>query len=258
MNERQLAGIGVLITRARHQSRELAEAIAAHGGNPILFPVIDIVPRPAADIGADAARLGDPDIVIFVSPNAVRHGLDYAESAALSAIGPATAAAIEAAGRTVDIRPASGYDSEHLLAEPLLRDVSDKVVRIIRGQKGRELLAETLRSRGARVDFLPVYARAIPEYTEAELKNLDAEWRAGHINIVSVMSAETLHNLLSLLPGSCRDLLVQTPLVTPAARVIKEALDLLPGIPTKLAQGPQANDMVLAILELGSEAPGKT
>ncbi|NIA27866.1 MAG: hypothetical protein GWP02_07390 [Desulfobulbaceae bacterium] len=40
-------------------------------------------------------------------------------------------------------------------------------------------------------------------------------------------------------------------LMTPAARVIKEALGRFPGIPATLAEGPQANDMVRAIAEYG-------
>jgi len=257
MNEGPLAGLGILVTRPRHQAGALLAAIEAQGGNAILFPTLEIVPRSPADIRADAVRLGAPDITIFVSPNAVRYGLEYAGCGALTAIGPATAAALEAAGRTVDIRPASGFDSEHLLAEPALKNVVGKVVRIIRGQKGRDLLAETLRSRGALVDFLSVYDRLPPAYAAEEIEAIDAQWRAGRIDVVTVMSTESLQNLLALLPQSCRKQLAETRLVTPAARVIKEALDLLPGIPTTLAQGPQVDDMVLAILELGSKSPDK-
>lgn len=258
MSEGPLAGIGILVTRPRDQAGALLAAIEAQGGEAILFPTLEIVPRPSAEIRADAARLDDPDIAIFVSPNAVQFGLEYAGNGALTAIGPATAAAIEAAGGAVEIRSASGFDSEHLLAEPALENVAGKLVRIIRGRKGRELLAETLRSRGARIDFLPVYDRVLPAYEAEEIEAIDAKWRSGRIDVVTVMSTESLKNLIAILPASCRNLLAQTRLVTPAARVIKEALDLLPGIPTTLARGPQVDDMVLAILELGSKSPDET
>ena len=204
----------------------------------------------------DVLQLSDPDIVIFVSPNAVSFGLDHIGNAAIAAIGPATAAAIEAAGRAVDIVSASGYNSEHLLAEPPLKNVSGKTVRIIRGQRGRELLADTLRSRGATVDFLAVYERSVPEYSDAEIARLETALAAENVDFTTVMSAESLRNLVALLPESCIDHLIETRLVTPAARVIKEALELLPGIPTTLAQGPQVDDMVRAMLEHGSNAPG--
>ena len=256
MTDTPLAGVGVLVTRPERQADELVAAIESLGGTAIRFPALVIEPRDPAAVGADVESLDNPDIVIFVSPNAVRYGLDCAGSGAVAAIGPATAAAIDAAGRSVDIVSASGYNSEHLLAEPALKEVSGKVVRIVRGQSGRELLADTLRSRGATVDFVAVYERSSPDYDEADIAELEARLAAEEVDVTTVMSAESLRNLVAILPASCLDHLVETRLVTPAARVIKEALELLPGIPTTLAQGPQVDDMVRAMLEQGSNAPG--
>lgn len=258
MADKALAGAGVLVTRPQHQADELVAAIEAQGGTAIRFPTLIIEARPASAISDDIAQLVEPDIAIFVSPNAVRHGLDFAGTATIAAIGPSTAAAIDAAGRNVDIVSASGYNSEHLLAEPAFKEVSGKVVRIIRGQQGRELLADTLRSRGATVDFVAVYDRSIPEYAAADIAALETKLAADEVDFTTVMSAESLRNLVALLPVSCLDHLVETRLVTPAARVIKEALELLPGIATTLAQGPQVDDMVRAMLEHGSNAPGRT
>lgn len=258
MSEPSLAGLGVLVTRPEHQADELVAAIEAHGGTAIRFPALTIKPRAAADISTDLALLAPPDIAIFVSPNAVRFGLEYSGKAAIAAIGPSTAAAIEAAGRSVDIVSAAGYNSEHLLAEPALKEADGQVVRIIRGQQGRELLADTLRSRGATVDFLAVYERAAPDYAPADIQALESKLRAEAVDFTTIMSAESLRNLVAILPESCRDHLVETRLVTPAARVIKEAQELLPGIPTTLAQGPQVDDMIRAMLEHASNAPGQT
>ncbi len=249
MADDDLAGVGVLVTRPKHQSNKLVDAIEALGGSAIRFPVIEIVPRETADILADASRQEDPDIAIFVSPNAVRHGLSYANNAQIAVVGPATALAIEAAGRSVDIRPASGFDSEHLLAEPELAAVQGSNVRIIRGNEGRGLIADTLKERGASVCYLSVYARQAPEYSESVLAALEAQWRSGAIDVVTVMSVESLTNLAELLPDWCRKQLGQTRLVTPAARVIKEALERFPGTPATLAKGPQAKELVRAIAE---------
>lgn len=247
MAEGELAGVGVLVTRPEHQAESLVLAIEAAGGRAIRFPAIAIEPRPEEAVAADAARLPDPDISIFVSANAVRYGLPFAGTARIAAVGPATAAAIEAAGRRVDIRPAEGFDSEHLLAEPELVDVSGKVVRIIRGESGRELLAETLRERGAAVDYLAVYTRRAAQPDEAALSRLEAAWRKGDVRVVTVMSVETLASLEKILPGWCRDRLRQTLLVTPAERVIIEATKQFKGIPTALAEGTGPNDIVRAI-----------
>ena len=76
MADAPLAGIGVLVTRPAGQAAELVAAIEAAGGRSIGFPVIEIAPRSPQAIEADLAGLADPDIVIFISRNAVEHGLD--------------------------------------------------------------------------------------------------------------------------------------------------------------------------------------
>jgi uroporphyrinogen-III synthase len=256
MTDNELAGVGVLVTRPEHQASKLANAITNHGGSVIRFPVLQIVARDKQAIVSDARELHEPDIAIFISPNAVAHGLAYAGSARVAVVGPATARAFESAGRRVDICPSAGYDSEHLLAEAALQNVSGRCVRIIRGDSGRELIADTLRDRGATVEYLPVYRRQVPDYSQSEQHDLERKWRAGEVNVVTVMSVESLTNLIAILPGWCQSALRETPLVTPASRVIKEAHNRLPGIPTTLARGPQAGDMVDAIIACGKPLPG--
>ena len=250
MAEEALRGFGVLVTRPRPQASGLAEAIEAKGGEAIAFPVLEIHPRHPATVETEAHQLERPDIVVFVSTNAVRFGLPYTSDAAICAIGPATAAAIEESGLDVAIRPEGGFDSEHLLDEPALRDVEGQTVRIIRGTDGRELLASALRERGATVEYLCVYERRRPDYSQHELEQLASRWSSGDIDCVTVMSVASLTNLLALLPAELIERLAETPLVTPAARVIKEAHNQLPGWRHKLADGPQAGDMVRAIIEL--------
>jgi uroporphyrinogen-III synthase len=249
MVEGGLAGVGVLVTRPEHQAEPLVAAIEAAGGRAIRFPAIEVAPLAAATIEAEAAGLHDPDIAIFVSANAVRYGLGHAVAPCIAAVGPATAAAIEAAGAQVNIRPQAGFDSEHLLAEPEFEDVAGKVVRIIRGESGRELLAETLRKRGATVEYLAVYSRRAPQPDAAALSRLEEAWLAGDVDAVTVMSVETLVNLVTILPETCRDRLRQTLLVTPAERVIIEATKQFTGIPTALAAGTSPKDIVRAIAQ---------
>ena len=256
MSDTGLAGVGVLVTRPDQQADELAQLIESHGGKAFRFPTIKIVPRDTAAVNTCAAALPDPDIAIFVSSNAVRHGLVFAEAASIAAVGPATAAAIEAAGRSVDIRPEAGFDSEHLLGEAEFEQISNAAIRIIRGQDGRELLATTLRGRGATVDYLAVYDRLMPEYGTARIDEYASRWQSGDIDVVTAMSVAALENLIALTPDSCMTLLARTPLVTPASRVIKEALNRFPDIPAVLAEGPRADEIVRTISALGPTAPG--
>lgn len=257
MTDAELAGTGVLITRPEGQADELRATLKSRGGNAVMFPAIEIVPRDAGQVAAAARELTDPDISIFISTNAVHHGIALAGDEKIAAIGPATTAAIEASGRAVDIVASRGFDSDSLLAHPSLLDVDGKVIRIIRGSAGRGLIARVLRERGASVDYLEVYERRMPRYSDDRLAELEDLWRTGGIDIVTVMSVESLQNLIAILPRWCRDRLGTTPLVTPAKRVIKEAEDRFPGIPTMLASGPQARDMLDAILACNRTRRGK-
>ena len=256
MTARPLAGSGVLITRPEHQAGELVDAVEAAGGTAIVFPVLRIEGRDRHAIEVEAQSLPAADIVIFTSRNAVEHGFGVhaGGTSRIAAIGPATASAIEAAGGRVDIGPGSGFDSENLLQSPQLQDVAGRNVRLVRADTGRELLADTLKARGARVDYLAVYRRLPAQPSPDELQRLDARWRRGEIRAVIIMSVESFEHLNTLLPADLRDLLRGTPLVTPSRRVIQTIADKIPGSPAFLASGPQAADMLRALI--AAIAPG--
>lgn len=243
-----LAGAGVLVTRPEHQAADLVAAVRAAGGRAIPFPVIDIEARRPADLAADLDTLPAADISVFVSRNAVEHGLlAVPPGSRIAAIGDATAEAVVAAGRRVDIAPAAGFDSEALLAEPALQNVAGLHVRIVRGNGGRELLGDTLRQRGAQVHYVEAYARRRHQLREADIATLESAWRGDGIHYVIVLSAATLEHLLGLLPDEFRKRLPDTRLVSPSERVIKTALDRIPRVRALLASSPRAEDIVAAM-----------
>lgn len=251
----RLAGVGVLVTRPAHQAGGLIAAIEAEGGVARPFPVIDIEGKAPAEIAAAAANLAAPDIAVFVSSNAVRfgYGAVAGTGAVLAAVGPATRDAIEAAGGVAGIVPTGGFDSEHLLEQ--LTDVSGRVVWIVRGGRGRELLATTLRERGATVEYLDVYERKPHRPSAREIAAIEDAWRGGGIDLITVMSVESLQSLLEILPGYCRERLPDTPLVTPSRRVIKTASVEAPGVRTILAAGPRPDDIVRALTSTPTREP---
>lgn len=259
MTAGSLQGSGVLVTRPEHQAAELTRAIVAAGGKAIPFPVLDIAPIEDSAINHCMADLPVPDIIIFVSTNAVSHGWRFVEdlNARLAAVGPATAAALSALGHPVDITPRKGFDSEHLLAERALTDVAGKNIWIIRGEDGRELLAQTLRERGATVSYLAVYQRQETVFSDTQLTALERDWLAGHVNLVTAMSVASLDNLLRLLPTRCRDSLSQLPLVSPSKRVLQRAAELGVGNPLFLSDGPGASAMIKALLACHEEVSGR-
>ena len=249
MTDGPLAGCRVLVTRPATQAGALCHAIEAAGGEAIRFPVIRISPQAPQAVAGALGRLPDADIVIFVSRNAADLGLPFVQDggAAIAAVGPATAAAIEARGVRVDIIPDGGFDSEHLLGHPALRSVEEKSILIVRGESGRELLREELEARGALVNYLPVYRRELNKLSPECIAAVDRDWQAGRIDCVTVMSVGTFENLVAQLPPTSLEQLRQTPLVAPGERVIQTACDQMPGIRAILAPGPRADDMVNAL-----------
>lgn len=252
MHDTPLGGKGILVTRPRAQSATLSRAIEHRGGIAVAYPVIEIAPHDAKQVAQAAAELPQADIAIFVSRNAAELGARYiestgTESTSIAAIGPATAEALAAVGRPADIVPRKGFDSESLLTAPIFQEVGGKHIWIVRGDSGRELLAETLRARGAQIHYLSAYRRQKPAIEPAEQEQLRSLWFDGGIDAVTAMSVESLHNLIELLPDQCSLDLARLPLVTPATRVIKELLNRYPSAKPVLAADPSADAMLDAI-----------
>ncbi len=209
----------VLVTRPAHQATALVQAIQAVGGSAFVFPALDIEAVATAALSEPLAHLAGAHIVIFISPNAAQFGM--AAIGALPpgaqgfAVGPGTARALAERGVRGVVTPA-GHDSEALLALPQLHAVAGKRVVIVRGVGGRPLLADTLRARGATVDYLECYRRVRPE---ADATALLACWQNGGIDAVTVTSAEALHNLAALLGDAGMLLLLRTPLFAPHEKI---------------------------------------
>lgn len=120
-------------------------------------------------------------------------------------------------------RRSSNFDSEGLLALPELAPaaVAGCRVAILRGDGGRELLADTLRqARWASVDAVTCYRRSGPAGGFASL--VDA-WREARLDAIVVSSSEALRYLVDGLPAEGRAYLQQTPLFVPHARIAESA-----------------------------------
>ena len=198
-----LAGLGVVLTRPRAQCEAIATALEAQGARVIVFPALDIVPVELSAASREAlATLQSAALAIFVSANAAEHGITAARQAGpwpsgtlVAGVGEATAARLRAAGFARVIAPATGFDSESLLACPELHDVAGRHVVIFRGVDGREHLRTTLEGRGATVAYVECYRRERPDSDPGELLAAAAQ---GNIAAVHAMSAETGDNFLAL------------------------------------------------------------
>ena len=226
-----LAGLGILVTRPAHQAEGLCKLIEAQGGRAYRFPALEILdpldPRP---LQLTAAQLDDYDWAIFISANAVDRALatilalrDWPEPTRIAVIGRSSAQALQRHGLSPDLVPENRFDSEALLALPAMQRVEGQHVVIFRGDGGREHLAETLRQRGARVDYVEAYRRARPS---ADSGPLLEQWQAGAIDIVVVNSAESLNNLADLVGKTGAVLLRKTPLLVVSERMVPLAQQL--------------------------------
>ena len=224
-----LAGLGVVITRPRTAADSLAAALAAAGARPFVFPALAIEPPsdPAA-LGAALEHLPACDLAIFVSANAVEHGLDAARRRGpwptpvrVAAVGEATAQALRNSGFGEVISPVGRHDSETLLALDPLKTVGGRKILIFRGEGGRELIRETLVSRGASVTYVECYRRVRPPGDAAPLL---AAWARGQVHAVSVLSAETLENFTTMIGAEGESRLAGTALVVPHEAVASHAL----------------------------------
>jgi uroporphyrinogen-III synthase len=203
-----LSGLGVVLTRPRAQCEAIAAALEAGGARILVFPALDIVPIELSPASREAlASLPAAALAIFVSANAAEHGVAVARragpwpaSVAVAGVGEATATALRGEGFGRVIAPATGFDSESLLACPELNDVRGKRILVFRGVGGREHLRTTLEGRGATVAYVECYRRSRPASDPAGLL---AALERGEIDAVHAMSAETVDNFLALAgPGA--------------------------------------------------------
>lgn len=250
MSTARLDGQGVLVTRPADPEDELVQAITEAGGTAIRFPVIDIQPLGTKEISRQLSALPTPDLIVFVSRFAAKSGFQVCEpgTALVAAVGPSTAAALQHHGVAVDIVPDAGFDSEHLLDFPAFQNVRDKNVMIVRAGSGRELLADTLRDRGANVGYLQVYRRETSEPGRQALAELEIAFAEDRVQFVTAMSVDSLQKLLRLLPPSCLPGFKRALLVAPSRRVIQTATERIPDLATALAPGPLANQVVATLI----------
>lgn len=211
-----LTRLTVLVTRPAPQAETLAGRIRQLGGAAHVLPAIDIRPVSAAPV---APRY---QLAIFVSVNAVEHGASLIQKTPdlrIAAIGKATANALAARDLPADIVPERGFDSESLLSHPDLILPPGAAILIVRGSGGRDLMRETFIARGYSVDLLDVYERVLPALDATRRQAIETLWNDGDIDLVTVTSVATLHNLSALLTDRGRQCLEATALVVASRRI---------------------------------------
>jgi len=216
----------VLLTRPAEESATLAATLSEAGIFSSSLPLLDIEPLPITPERQAVLRdLGRYCAVIVVSKPAARLALQQLDQAwphlRWFSVGAATAQVL--ADRGLDVHyPQTGDDSEALLQLPALREAiarPDARVLILRGEGGRELLAERLREQGASVDYLELYRRFLPAYDSGVLtQRIQLE----RLNGLVVSSGQGFLHLQAL-AGPDWPQVAQMPLFVPSPRVYEMA-----------------------------------
>lgn len=141
---------------------------------------------------------------LMVSVNAAEHFAQQAQAWAPEctipnmrwfAVGPTSASAIAKVVQRPVTCPWRQHNSDALLRLPELQKVAGQRWLLVRGRGGRELVADTLRARGAEVTYLEVYQRKPMAVSETTISH----WLQ-HVNGIVVTSAEQLGYFLAAVP----------------------------------------------------------
>lgn len=212
----------VLLTRPAEESAAVAVLLAEAGIFSSSLPLLDTEALPVTpEQQAVFAELGRYNAVIVVSKPAARLAVQQLQQPwpALTwfSVGAATAQVLADHGLNVHY-PQTGDDSEALLQLPALREAVARPgarVLILRGEGGRELLAERLREQGASVDYLELYRRFLPAYPAGALmQRIQLE----RLNGLVVSSGQGFLHLQAL-AGPDWPKVAQLPLFVPSPRV---------------------------------------
>lgn len=232
----------VVITRPRAQAEPLAQAVRARGLHAVVLPLLEIAPLedPGA-LRAALAALPSYALVAFVSPNAVdaaftqlrqlSHPHGWPVGVPIAVVGEGSRAALARHGvddgKATIHSPldAANSDSEHLLASLDLSALAGRRVLIVRGESGRELMADTLRAAGAQVETVAAYRRSVPVLSPSLAAELDA--LLAQPNDWIITSSEALRGLAGLVrerdPGAGMARLRAQHLIVPHARIAETA-----------------------------------
>jgi uroporphyrinogen-III synthase len=212
--------VAILETRA---GAHLAELVTRRGGVPLLAPALEEVP----DIDPEAVRAllaqwrvqpfnicifqtGVGTRALFQATDAANLSAELQERLAASTVvvrGPKPVGELNARGVRIDIKAASPFTTEMVLAALAEVPMAGRSILVQRYGETNQALAAGLRSRGATVQEIATYRWALPADTQPLLKLLEALGK-GVVDAVVFTSAVQIHNLYSMaeMTGSATDL----------------------------------------------------
>lgn len=205
----------VVVTRPAGQAERAVRELQASGLQAVALPLLRIEPDPqaAARLVAEWSALAARQFVMFVSAAAVEAffagaaGRPWPDAVRAGSTGPGTTAALRHAGVPAELidAPAADapqFDTEALWARLAARRWSDASVLLVRGEGGRDWLADQLAAQGAQVRFVEAYRRSVPVLSGDEPMRLQqARDDAAH-TVWLFSSSQAVQHLRRLAPDA--------------------------------------------------------
>lgn len=196
-----LTGQRIVVTRAEHQSEELAAPLRDLGGEIILLPTIGIAPPlDPAPLRAAAQHCNHYHWIVFTSTNAVQAFVaELAQDAAscqaqIATIGAATREAAERHGFHVSLTPEK-YVAESLVEAFRSEDLRGRRILLPSAAITRDVVAARLRQLGADVAVVQAYRNIVPSETA---RQVSAIFREPYPDWATFTSSSAIDNLVPL------------------------------------------------------------
>jgi uroporphyrinogen-III synthase len=204
---RPLAGLRVLVGRARHQAGALSTQLRKLGAEVLEIPFIEIRnPRSFKPLDLALKNLPAYDWLILTSVNgvvAMRERLSKLRLTKkslrhlrIAAIGPATKKAIEKRGLKVNVVPEE-YVAESVV-KSLRKQVIGKRILLVRAKVARDVIPRELCKAGAQVDVVEAYETVVPRASRARLRAA-LKKPDKRPDVITFTSSSTVKNFVELL-----------------------------------------------------------
>lgn len=212
--------MNVLITRPLHQAQSLKSLLENDDHNGLLFPTLKIK-KLIVDV-----EINNYDALIFISKNSVKYAIEQItfpqnRTFKVFAVGAATANKLKDCGIEVDCHPRENASSENLLSTPIVSQMENKKILIVRGKGGRETLKLGLSAKHNYVDYLEVYERAECEVSDVHIESIEKLLNNQNsvLTITSIESLLAMLNIVKKIDHNCLDKIKSMPLIVLSNRI---------------------------------------
>ncbi len=203
----------VIVTRPAQQAAQWVAWLQQRGVDAVALPLLQIDPPGDVDAVREAwHNLPQRRLVLFVSPNAAEQffalrpaGAAWPAGVMAASPGPGTSQSlvqlgVPGAAIVESAADAAQFDSESLWQTLRTHDWAGARVLVVRGDGGRDWLADRLRAHGAEVAFVASYRRAAPRWSAPELGVVEAAAAQAAAHVWLFSSSEAIAHLVAARP----------------------------------------------------------